>query len=61
MIQEFVNSDWAKSIHDVRSVSGYCINLGGNIVIQKSEKQSVVARSIAKAEYRAMTKASELI
>lgn len=42
-------------------ISGYCINLGGNIVVQKSEKQSVVARSIAKAEYRAMTKASELI
>lgn len=61
-IQCFVDADWAGSVHDRRSTSGYCITLGGNMVIWKSNKQTVVARSSAEAEYRALAKAAtELI
>lgn len=38
MIQGFVDSDWAGFVHDRRSTSGYCISLGGNMVIWKSKK-----------------------
>ncbi|XP_048228678.1 uncharacterized protein LOC125369751 [Ricinus communis] len=52
---------WAESC-DKKSNIGFCTFLGGNLVTWKSRKQSVVARSSAKAEYRAMTSmAGELI
>ena len=33
----------------------YCVFVGGNLVLWKSEKRSVVSRSSAESEYRAMT------
>ena len=38
----------------MRSTTGYCTFLGGNLVFWRSKKQNVVARSSAKAEFRAM-------
>jgi hypothetical protein len=39
---------------DRRSTSCYCTFVGGNLVAWWSKKQSVVARSIAEAEFRAI-------
>ena len=50
----FTNVDWAGSIIDRKSTSGYCTRLWGNLVTWRSKKQYVVARSSAKAKYRAM-------
>nr|XP_016458147.1 PREDICTED: uncharacterized protein LOC107781862 [Nicotiana tabacum] len=41
-----------------KSVSGFCILLGGSLVDWKSKKQSVVSLSSAEAEYRSMSKAT---
>ncbi|RVW26484.1 Retrovirus-related Pol polyprotein from transposon RE2 [Vitis vinifera] len=49
-----VNADWAGSVTDRRSTSGYCSFVWGNLVTWRSKKQSVVARSSAEAEVRAM-------
>ena len=40
---------------DRRSISRYCVFVGGNPISWKSKKYSVVSLSRAKSEYRAMT------
>ena len=53
-IEAYTDVDWAGSVTDRRSTSGYCTYIWGNLVTWRSKKQSVVARSSAEAEYRAM-------
>nr|KYP52900.1 Retrovirus-related Pol polyprotein from transposon TNT 1-94 [Cajanus cajan] len=53
-LEAYTDADYAGSIVDRRSTTGYCTFLGGNLVTWKSKKQSVVARSSAEAEFRAM-------
>ena len=53
-IECYTDADWAGSLDDRRSTSGYCTFVGGNIVTWRSKKQNVVARSTAEAEFRAM-------
>lgn len=61
-LEGFSDSDWAGNSLDRKSTTGYCTFVGGNLVTWKSKKQTVVARSSAEAEYRAMAStACELI
>ncbi|KAK2968930.1 hypothetical protein RJ640_013461 [Escallonia rubra] len=53
-LEAYTDADWAGSITDRKSTSGYCTFVWGNLVTWRSKKQSVVARSSAEAEYRAM-------
>ena len=53
-IEAYTDADWAGSVTDRRSTSGYCTFVWGNLVTWRSKKQNVVARSSAEAEYRAM-------
>ncbi|RVW43757.1 Retrovirus-related Pol polyprotein from transposon TNT 1-94 [Vitis vinifera] len=57
-IEIFSDADWVGSVTDRRSTSGYCSFVWGNLVTWRSKKQSVVARSSAEAEFRAMAQAS---
>ena len=50
----FIDVDWARSIIDRRSILVYCTFIGDSLVTWQSKKQSVVARSSAKAEFRAI-------
>lgn len=53
-VEGYADADWAGFPFDRRSTSGYCTFVGSNLVTCNSQKQSVVARSSAEAEYRAM-------
>jgi hypothetical protein len=50
----FTDADWAGSVIDRKSTTGYCAYVWGNLVTWRSKKQGVVARSSAEAEFRAM-------
>ncbi|KAM1774747.1 hypothetical protein ACFX12_044083 [Malus domestica] len=61
-IMAYTNADWASNALNRKSTTGFCTFVGGNLVTWKSKKQTVVARSSAEAEYRAMAAmACELI
>ena len=53
-ITAYTDADWASDPDDRRSISGYCVYLGNNLVAWSSRKQGVVVRSTAESEYRAM-------
>ena len=38
-IEYFTNADWAGSKEDIRSTSGYCVFVGGNLISWNSKKQ----------------------
>jgi hypothetical protein len=55
-INGYTDADWAGSILDRKSTSGYFMFVGGNLVTWRSKKQKVVALSSAEAEFRGMEK-----
>ncbi|XP_019178412.1 PREDICTED: uncharacterized protein LOC109173591 [Ipomoea nil] len=57
-IECFADADYAGSKENRRSITGFCVFFGGNLISWKSMKQSVVSRSSAESEYRAMAQAT---
>ncbi|KAF5956835.1 hypothetical protein HYC85_004060 [Camellia sinensis] len=54
----YVDFDWAGDVNDRKSTSRFCMFLGDSLIYWKSKKQTVVARSTAETEYRAMAHAT---
>ena len=53
-VELYTDYDYGGSVIDKRLPSGYCTFVGGNLVTWRSKKQTVVARSSAEAEFRAV-------
>jgi hypothetical protein len=61
-LHAYSDATWASDPVDRRSVTGYCICLGGSPVAWKSKRQTAVSRSSAEAELRALaTTTAEII
>ncbi|KAE8672148.1 Protein ARABIDILLO 2 [Hibiscus syriacus] len=54
-VEIYTDVDWAGSVNDKRSTSSYCSYVWCNLVTWRSNKQSVLARSSAEVEYRALS------
>uniref|UniRef100_A0A803Q706 Reverse transcriptase Ty1/copia-type domain-containing protein n=1 Tax=Cannabis sativa TaxID=3483 RepID=A0A803Q706_CANSA len=54
-VECFSDADWAGSIDDRKSTTGYCVYIGGNLITWCSKKQKAVAKSSTEAEYRALS------
>ena len=54
-LEAYTDVDYAGSLVNRRSTTGYCTFLGDNLVAWRSKKQNVVTRSFAELEFRAIT------
>jgi hypothetical protein len=57
MLHGYSDSDWAGSVDDMKSTSGYCFSFGSGMFSWCSRKQDNVAQSTVEAEYAAATAA----
>ncbi|GJX47796.1 ribonuclease H-like domain-containing protein [Tanacetum coccineum] len=53
-LKVYVDSDWPKCKVTRKSVTGYAVFMGESLVSWKSKKQSMLSKSLADAEYKAM-------
>jgi hypothetical protein len=58
LVSGFSDADWAGSVDDRRSTSGFDIFLGSNLVSWSARKQATVSRSITEAEYKVVANAT---
>ncbi|KAL0415814.1 UNVERIFIED_CONTAM: Retrovirus-related Pol polyprotein from transposon RE1 [Sesamum latifolium] len=53
-LEAYTDADYASSVVDRRSTTGYCTSPGGNLVTWKSKNQNAVARSSTESKFRAI-------
>ena len=54
VLRAFFDADWAGDPTDCGSTTSYCFLLGSSLISWQSKKQTFVARSSTKAEYRVL-------
>nr|CAN72453.1 hypothetical protein VITISV_008931 [Vitis vinifera] len=54
----YADSDWAGSVDDMKSTSGYVFTIGSGVICWNSRKQEVVAQSTTEVEYISLAAAA---
>ena len=57
MLLGYADSDWAGSVVDWKSTSGYCVSMVSTMISWSSRKQGSIAQNTAEAEYTAASDA----
>ncbi|KAJ4721194.1 Retrovirus-related Pol polyprotein from transposon TNT 1-94 [Melia azedarach] len=60
-LRAFSDADWTGDPTDRRSTTSFCVFLGDSLISWRCKKQTVVARSSTKAEYRALVDTTQEI
>jgi hypothetical protein len=58
LLSAFSNVDWAGNVDDRRSIGGFAIFLGPNLITLCARKQATMSRSSTEVEYKALTNAT---